>query len=147
MRGGRLAVILVVTVFMSLGDMASVRADEGAVHLYAAGSLRSASTEVIAAFEKAQGVKVEPTYGASGLLRAARGGERGDLFASADMGQPRALQNAGKAGPVVLFARNRLCVLARPNLAVTPKTLLAVMLDPAVRLGTSTPKADPSGDR
>ena len=27
-----------------------------------------------------------------------------------------------------------------------PETLLAVMLDPAVRLGTSTPKADPSGD-
>jgi molybdate transport system substrate-binding protein len=147
MRGGRLAVILVVTVWMSLGDMASVRADEGAVSLYAAGSLRSALMEVIATFEKAQGVKVEPTFGASGLLRERlAGGERGDLFASADMGQPRALQNAGKAGPVVLFARNRLCALARPNLAVTPETFLAVMLDPAVRLGTSTPKADPSGD-
>jgi hypothetical protein len=31
-------------------------------------------------------------------------------------------------------------------LTVAPATLLATMLDPAVRVGTSTPKADPSGD-
>jgi ABC-type molybdate transport system substrate-binding protein len=47
---------------------------------------------------------------------------------------------------VVLFARNRLCALVRPGLAVTPATLLDTMLDPAVKLGTSTPLADPSGD-
>ena len=50
------------------------------------------------------------------------------------------------SGPVVLFARNRLCALVRPGLAVTPRTLLDRMLDPQVKLGTSTPKADPSGD-
>jgi ABC-type molybdate transport system substrate-binding protein len=31
-------------------------------------------------------------------------------------------------------------------LSITPQTLLEAMLDPALRLGTSTPKADPSGD-
>jgi ABC-type molybdate transport system substrate-binding protein len=31
-------------------------------------------------------------------------------------------------------------------LKVTPATLLDTLLDPSVRLGTSTPKADPSGD-
>jgi len=62
------------------------------------------------------------------------------------MGQPLALQAAGKAGPVVLFARNRLCALVRPDLDVTSETLLSAMLDPAVRLGTAPPKADPSGD-
>ena len=46
----------------------------------------------------------------------------------------------------MLFARNRLCALVKPGLAVTPETLLERMLDPAVKLGTSTPKADPSGD-
>ena len=51
-----------------------------------------------------------------------------------------------RSGPVVLFARNRLCALVRPGLAVTPATLLDRMLDPAVKLATSTPKADPSGD-
>jgi len=47
---------------------------------------------------------------------------------------------------VVLFARNRLCALMRPGLDVTPASLLDRMLDPSVKLGTSTPKADPSGD-
>jgi ABC-type molybdate transport system substrate-binding protein len=36
--------------------------------------------------------------------------------------------------------------LARPGFVVTPATLLDRMLDPAVKLATSTPKADPSGD-
>ena len=58
----------------------------------------------------------------------------------------RRWRTAGKSGPVVLFARNRLCALVRPGLAVTPATLLDRMLDPAVKLGTSTPRADPSGD-
>ena len=103
-------------------------AGDGVVRLCAAGSLRPALTEIIAAFQKAQGIKVEPTFGASGLLRERlASGEQGDLFASADMGQPLALQAAGKAGPVVLFARNRLCALVRPNLDVTSQTLLSAI--------------------
>jgi len=47
---------------------------------------------------------------------------------------------------VVLFARNRLCALVRPGLAIDSAGLLERMLDPAVKLGTSTPKSDPSGD-
>jgi len=62
------------------------------------------------------------------------------------MEHPQALATAGKSGPVVLFARNRLCALARPGLAVEPATLLDRMLDANVKLGTSTPRADPSGD-
>jgi ABC-type molybdate transport system substrate-binding protein len=73
-------------------------------------------------------------------------GENADLFASADMGNPLALSRAGKAGPVILFARNRLCALVRPGLAVTPDTLLSTLLRPEIKLGTSTPKADPAGD-
>jgi ABC-type molybdate transport system substrate-binding protein len=74
------------------------------------------------------------------------GGERGDVFASADMDHPRRLAAQGRAGAVTVFIRNRLCALARPGLTATSKDLLHQMLDPAVRLGTSTPKADPSGD-
>ena len=47
---------------------------------------------------------------------------------------------------MAVFARNQLCALAREGLKVTPATLLDTLLDPAVRVGTSTPKADPSGD-
>ena len=45
-----------------------------------------------------------------------------------------------------MFARNQLCAIACEGVKVTPATLLDTLLDPAVRLGTSTPKADPSGD-
>jgi ABC-type molybdate transport system substrate-binding protein len=62
------------------------------------------------------------------------------------MEHPQALASARKSGPVVLFARNRLCALARPGVAVDTPTLLDRMLDPTLKLGTSTPRADPSGD-
>jgi ABC-type molybdate transport system substrate-binding protein len=117
------------------------------VHLHAAGSLRAAMTEIAHAFTAASGIKVEMAFSSSGLLRERfEKGEAGDVFASADMGNPLTLKEEGKAGPVVLFARNRLCAIARPGLPITSDRLLAAMLDPAVRLGTSTPGADPSGD-
>ena len=62
------------------------------------------------------------------------------------MKHPAALAEAGKAPPVVMFARNRLCALAAPGVSVSSETLLDRILDPKVKLGTSTPKADPSGD-
>jgi len=117
------------------------------VLLHAAGSLRSALTEAAAAFEAATGLKVQMKFGASGTLKdEIAGGARAEVFASANLEHPQALAATGKSGPVVLFARNRLCALARPGLPVDPATLLERMLDPAVKLGTSTPRADPSGD-
>lgn len=115
--------------------------------LHAAGSLRGALTEVAGAFEAATKVTVQAKFGASGLLKdEIEAGQRAEVFASANMEHPQALANAGKSGPVVLFARNRLCALARPGLAVTPDTLLERMLDPQIKVGTSMPRADPSGD-
>jgi molybdenum ABC transporter molybdate-binding protein len=122
-------------------------ADAAEVLLHAAGSLRGALADVAAAFEASSRDKVRQKYGASGTLRdAIAGGEHAEVFASANMAHPRALAEAGKAGPVVLFARNRLCALVKPGLAVTEENLLERMLDTNIRLGTSTPKADPSGD-
>ncbi len=117
------------------------------VRLYAAGSLRAALNEVGAAFTASTGVRVAAEYGPSGLLRdRIVKGEPAEVFASANMAHPESLAKAGKAAPVVLFARNRLCALAAPAVSVTSATLLDRMLDPAVKLGISTPKADPSGD-
>ncbi len=117
------------------------------MRLYAAGSLRPALTEVGQAFTKARGTKVNAQFGSSGLLREQlERGEAGDVYASADMGNPLALAKAGKAEPVVLFARNRLCAIVRPGLQVTPGTVLATMLAPGTKLGTSTPRNDPAGD-
>ena len=117
------------------------------VLLHAAGSLRDALTDVAQAFATSGGGSVRQKYGASGTLRdAIAGGEHAEVFASANMAHPRALATAGKAGPVALFVRNRLCALVKPELAVTPDNLLECMLSPDIKLGTSTPKADPSGD-
>ena len=116
--------------------------------VFAAGSLRSAMTEVASAFEAQDAaVSFKLVFGASGLLKdRIAGGERADVFASANMTHPEALAKAGKASPVQRFTRNTLCALVSPKVTVTPETLVDRMLDPAVKLGTSTPKADPSGD-
>ncbi len=115
--------------------------------LYAAGSLRAVMSEIGGAYAKSGGVPVQGEYGPSGLLRDRLAkGERADVFASANMEHPASLAAAGRAGPVKAFARNQLCALVAPGVTVTTDTLLDRMLDPAVRLGTSTPKADPSGD-
>lgn len=117
------------------------------VQLYSAGSLKGAWLDMIEAFAAATGIKVEPRFGPSGALKdAILAGANADVFTSANMEHPRALATARLSGSAVLFARNRLCALARPGLAVEPATILDRMLDPAVKLATSTPKADPAGD-
>ena len=69
------------------------------VLLHAAGSLRLALTEVIAAYEPAAGIKVQPKFGASGTLKnGIAKGERAEVFASANMEHPQALAMRSKAG-------------------------------------------------
>lgn len=124
---------------------AMARADT--VTLYAAGSLKAALTDVAKAYEAKSGHKVEGKFGPSGLLKnELAAGAKADVFASANMEHPQALHDAKISGPVTLFTRNRLCALIKPGFEVTSANLLERMLDPAVKLGTSTPKADPSGD-
>jgi molybdenum ABC transporter molybdate-binding protein len=138
----RLSAVLVALAIMTVPAMA-----EETVLLHAAGSLRAALSEIARDFEAAGGGKVQAKFGASGLLRdEIVGGAKAEVFASANMEHPQALASTKRSGPVVLFARNRLCALARPGLDVTPVSLFDRMLDPKVKLGTSTPKADPSGD-
>jgi molybdate transport system substrate-binding protein len=62
------------------------------------------------------------------------------------MQQPRRLAEERGNRPVVMFTRNRMCLLARKDLDVTPADMLADMLDPKLRLATSTPGVDPAGD-
>jgi len=119
----------------------------GPLRVYAAGSLTGAFNALLDAFGPRPGSAARPTYGPSGLLRERlERGESADVFASADMGQPRRLADAGRGTPVVLFARNRMCALARGALGLTQANLLDRLLDPAVKLATSTPVADPGGD-
>src|SRR5215470_17865796 len=117
------------------------------ITVYAAGSLKSALSDLAESFESATGHKVSARYGASGLLKdEISKGAKADVFASANMEHPQALHEQNKSGPVIRFARNTLCALVKPGPKVDSSNLLEYMLDPGVKLGTSTPKADPSGD-
>jgi molybdate transport system substrate-binding protein len=117
------------------------------INLYAAGSLRSALSDVAKAFEQLTGNVVKTEFAPSGLLRQRiEQGDGANVFTSANMEHPKTLVSKGQKGPVALFTRNNLCALAQPDVDVSPATLLEVMLDPEIRVGTSTPVADPSGD-
>ena len=118
------------------------------LRVYAAGSLRGSFNEIARNYEAASGVKVELTFGASGLLRERiEKGEGAQVFASADTEHPEKLFSAGTVWQKpVRMVSNKLCAIANPGMNVTPGNLLAQMLSPAIKLGTSTPRADPSGD-
>jgi molybdate transport system substrate-binding protein len=118
------------------------------VRVLAAGSLRRAFAALEPAFAAAApDIRLIRRHGPAGLLRAEI--ERGadfDVFCSADMGHPERLVATGRAVDVRCFARNGFVATVREGLAVDTATLVEVLSDPTVRLATSTPGADPSGD-
>jgi molybdate transport system substrate-binding protein len=112
-----------------------------------AGSLADAFTDLIRRFPAGADMIAAPEFGPSGLMREKiEGGMNADLFASADMEQARRLAIGHPERSVIHFTRNRLCAIARAAVGLTPANMLDRLLDPAVRLATSTPGADPSGD-
>jgi len=118
-----------------------------AERVFAAGSLRDAFVRIIAAYKANTGVAFDALYGPSGKLREQI--QRGDVpavFASASIEHTDALVKAGILRQSLVLARNRLCVLAAPGVTLESAHLVDMLLDPAVRVGTSTPGADPSGD-
>ena len=118
-----------------------------AVQVLAAGSLAPAMMAINRAFTRRYDVPVKAEFGPSGQLRKRLDkGEAADLFASADLKHPAALMKSNRGGPVAVFAHNRLCAIAQQSLKAATTSVLDTMLDPAVRLVTSTPKSDPAGD-
>jgi ABC-type molybdate transport system substrate-binding protein len=103
--------------------------------------------EITAEFQQRTGQAVSLTLGASGLLRERiEKGEPASVFASADTGHPKRLAERGGWSAPVAFARNPLSALVAEHVHTSTETLLDTLLDPAIRIGTSTPGADPSGD-
>ena len=69
-----------------------------------------------------------------------------DIFASANLEHPRALQDQGVLKDTVVFATNRLCVLAAPGTSIGADSVLKTLLDPKIRMAVATPVVDPAGD-
>src|SRR5262249_22628206 len=113
-------------------------------HVLAAGSLVAAVTQIVRSSGLGPSEIAEPTFGPSGGLRERiEKGEPADLLLSADMQHPRTLAKARPQTLVVPFARNTLCLFARESAGLTQSNALDRMLDPKLRLVTSTPKLDP----
>ena len=124
----------------------SVMAQEQ-VSLFAANSLQAALTEVTADFNKANPLDIKTKFSSSDLLgKAIAGGEQADVFVSANMEAPKKLEAQGWGGPAVMFARNKLCALAQPDVKTSTDTLIDTMLDDNVRVGSFASKADSSAD-
>jgi molybdate transport system substrate-binding protein len=117
------------------------------VEIYSAGSLRGIVAD-LAREASAFNVEIKATFGGSGSLRERiEKGEKPDLFMSADVGSPQKLESQGRTVvPAIAFARNRICIVSRKSAGVTASNLIDRMLAADVRVKTSTPVADPSGD-
>jgi len=117
------------------------------LHVAGAGSLASAFTDLLRRFPACPDTVAAPEFGPSGLMREKiEAGANIDLFASADMLQARRLAVGHPERFAINFTRNRLCAIARGALGLTSANMLDRLLDPMVRLATSTPGADPAGD-
>lgn len=128
---------------------AQAQAPQGqTVQIFAAGSLRGVVGDLAKQAGPDLGVEIKGEFGGSGSMRERiEKGEKPDLLMSADMGSPQKLQAQGRTVlPVIAFAKNRECVVSRKALGVTPTNLADKLLDPKVRIKTSQPIADPSGD-
>jgi ABC-type molybdate transport system substrate-binding protein len=122
-------------------------ADAEPAKVFAAGSL----TVPLRAAIKAAGLDAsqiaDPTFGPSGGLRERiEKGEAVDLFLSADTGHPRKLATERPQALMIPFARNNLCLFSPEAVGLTEANALEIMLDPKMRLATSTPIVDPGGD-
>lgn len=117
------------------------------LNVLAAGSLKQVWSALMAQFLRHDGVAVTTQFGPAGLLRQRiEAGEACDLFASANAAHPAALTAAGLALRAVPFASNRLCLTATRRAASPADDWLSLLSNPALRLATSTPGSDPSGD-
>ena len=134
-------------IVVAIGWSASCSASAAEIRVMAAGSLKEPFAAIFADYSKQYGAGFAPVWGPSGVLRERlRGGEAFDVFASAALPHAQALTDAGVSGPSVMFARNRLCVVTEAERPIETSDLVETLLKPEIRIGTSTPVSDPSGD-
>lgn len=116
-------------------------------HIFAAGSLTVPLKQAIKAAGLDGSQIADPVFGPSGGLRERiEKGEAADLFLSADTGHPHTLAMERPQALRIPFARNNLCLFSRESVGLTSANALETMLDPKIRLATSTPVVDPGGD-
>jgi molybdate transport system substrate-binding protein len=143
----RASFLFIVAAAASATPIGAAPANGPTLSVYAAGSMTGALGAMLKRYTAQTGEQVTLKTGPAGLmLDRIEAGDPVDLFVSANMAHPQRLTAEGKATATIVFARNRLCVSALPSVGLTPTNMLDRLLDPKIRIGTSTPKADPGGD-
>jgi len=144
-RGPRLVAAALAAIATTVGPSLA-RAET--VEIYSAGSLRGVVGDLTQTAASSFDIQVKATFGGSGSLRERiEKGEKPDLFLSADVGSPRKLHTQGRTVvPAIAFARNRMCIVSSRAANVTAENLIDRLLAKGVRVKTSAPIADPSGD-
>lgn len=142
-----IAALFASCMLLPLAVQAQTNATKDTPLLMAAGSLRDAMNDMMRAYKAQGGVQYIAQYGPSGKLRQEiEAGKRVDVFASADIKHTEALEKSKLMGGSRVFARNDLCVIAQPYVDLDEKNLIPKLLQPSVRIATSTPVSDPMGD-
>ena len=138
--------MVVAVIGVTAAPLAAQAADT--VEIFSAGSLRGVVGDLAKEASSAFNIEIKASFGGSGSMRERiEKGETPDLFMSADVGSPQKLESAGRTVvPVIAFARNRMCIISRKAAGVTESNLIDRLLAKGVRVKTSTPIADPSGD-
>lgn len=118
------------------------------VDIFAAGSLRGVVGDLAKEAGAALNIEVNASFGGSGSMRERiEKGEKADLLLSADLGSPRKLESQGRTVvPTIPFARNRMCIVSRKSAGVNAMNFIDRLMAPQIRVKTSTPIVDPSGD-
>lgn len=114
--------------------------------LLAAGSLRSAFLPLVAHFRQHTGGGRCAVWPCRPAARADRSRVAVRGFASANAAHPQALLQAGLAQECRGFASNQLMLTARRSPDNDGTDWLALLSTTRLRLATSTPGCDPSGD-
>lgn len=117
------------------------------IQIASAGSTQAVIKQIAEDFCAAKGLRFELRYGPAGLL--AQGifdGISTDVYVSASSDGPRRLFEAGLFSNYKVIAQNRMVLVARPGLEFPDDDPLSWLAVPGLRLVTSTPGADPSGD-
>lgn len=147
LRQTLLGAILAASACVAAAQQAPTAAAAPVITIYTAGSMSGALGAITRQYTRETGQPVQLVSGPAGaLLDRIEHAGKADIFVSANMAHPQRLTAEGKASPTVVFARNRVCVAARPDVGLTTANLLDKLLDPNVKIGTSTPKSDPGGD-
>lgn len=118
------------------------------IEIYAAGSLNSCFNAIKDKWlQQLDNVQLGFRFGPAGLLcQEIVNGARPDIFCSANKAWPQKLFEAGLTTQPSHFINNRLCCTVLKDSPIDENNLIESFMRPELKIGISTPKADPGGD-